>query len=77
MIETVIEFIGENITILLMGIGVIITNLLGKPKTAEKLKKAKEKRLTKVKEKITKTLKTLKELNIENESLEKELNNEQ
>lgn len=74
MLEIIVEFLSENVIQLLLGAGTIICVWIGKPKTAEKLKKLKEKKLAKLKEKMQKYIDKLKELNTETENIEKELN---
>lgn len=73
MLEIALEFLSENIIqLLLSGITVILV-WIGKPKSAAKLQKLKQKRYEKVKKEINTTLENLKLLNKESKKLEKEL----
>jgi hypothetical protein len=63
--EIIWEMLQENIFAILSGVGVIISIILGKPKTAEKLNAQKEKKLKKLKSKFNKKVDDLKKLQTE------------
>lgn len=63
--EIIWEMMQENIFAILSGVGVIISIILGKPKTAEKLNAQKEKKLEKLKSKFNKKVDELKKLQTE------------
>ena len=52
--ESIIEFIAEYFVEFVVGGVVLFFNTIGKPKTAEKIKKAKEKTLKKLRKKCVK-----------------------
>lgn len=71
----IFETIAEHLYEILIGVGVIVSTIINKPKSTEKLLKIKEKRLTKVKTQLQKDAqKTAKEA-AEIEKLEKEIKN--
>ena len=70
--EEILAFVGEHILDFFLGIGVVVTTFLNKPKTAAKLQKIKEKKLTKLEreqstlfEKLKRNAKAQDELNKE------------
>lgn len=52
--EKLIEWIFENVAYLAISFVIVICNLLGKPKTAEKLRKALEKKKSKLEKQVAK-----------------------
>lgn len=74
--EIILEFLSENIIQLILSLGTIILVWLGKPKSAEKLQKLKQKRQAQLKAEIQQTIEKLKLLNKEEEKITKELDNE-
>ncbi len=70
----IITYLGEYTFEMILGALVIFFNIIGKPKTAEKVKKLKEKNLTKRERKQLEYAKKMKENEIEIQKLKKELN---
>lgn len=71
--EQVIEFVSENIAYILLSAAVVIANIFNKPKTAEKLKKAKEKQKAHLEAKCAYDIEKLKKDNEALEKIKKEL----
>lgn len=46
--ETILQFVADNLLEIVIGAGTLTAILLGKPKTAEKLQKLRKKKLSKV-----------------------------
>lgn len=70
----IITYLGEYALEIILGGLIIFFNIIGKPKTAEKVKKLKEKNLTQRERKQLEYAKKMKENEIEIEKLRKELN---
>lgn len=73
MLEIALEFLSENIIQLMLSGLTVVLVWIGKPKSATKLQKLKQKRYEKVKKEINNALGNLKLLNKEAKKLEKEL----
>lgn len=71
--EQFIEILVEHSGTLLIGFLVVLCNILGKPKTAEKIKKATEKKIEKTHKKAVKLVHALDITNKKEEKLKKEI----
>ena len=71
--EQVLEFIAENIVSITTSAAIIVCYIFGKPETAEKIKKKKEKELKRTHKKAVKLVTALDKTNKKEETLKKEI----